>query len=67
MPVMASVSSAAAPAASVNPPDGPSTATNSNGTFCASVIMTCCSLAFGATVTSQTLVPATCRASRAAS
>ena len=34
--------------ASVNPPAGPSSATSSKGTFCATVIITCCSLAFGA-------------------
>ena len=37
---------------------GPSSATSSKGTFCATVIMTCCSLAFGPRLTSQTLLPA---------
>ena len=41
-----------------NPEAGPSSATSSNGTFCATVIMTCCSLALGPRLTSQTLLPA---------
>jgi hypothetical protein len=55
---MASASAAAVPAASVNPLAGPSMATSSNGTFCATVIITCCSLAFGARLATHTLLPA---------
>ena len=43
--------------ASANPLAGPSSATSSNGTFWATVIMTCWSLAFGPRLTSQTLLP----------
>ena len=42
--------------ASVKPPSGPSMGTSSNFTFCATVIMTCCSLALGARETSQSLL-----------
>ena len=53
----ASARAAATSAASVNPLAGPSRATNSKGTFWATVIMTCWSLAFGPRLTSQTLLP----------
>src|ERR1039458_4385453 len=53
---MASANAAATSAASVNPLAGPSSATNSNGTFCATVIITCWSFAFGPRLTSQTLL-----------
>ena len=39
------------------PPMGPSMATSSKATFCATVIMTCCSLALGPSETSQSLLP----------
>ena len=55
--LMASASAAAISAASVNPLAGPSSATSSNGTFCATVIITCWSLALGPRLTSQTLLP----------
>jgi hypothetical protein len=54
---MASASAAAVSAASVNPLAEPSRATSSNGTFWASVIIACWSLAFGPSATSQTLLP----------
>ena len=60
MASMASASAAATSKESVNPPAGPSSATNSKGTFCATVIITCCSLALGPRLTSQTLLPGTC-------
>ena len=43
--------------ASVKPLAGPSSATSSNGTFWATVIITCWSLALGPRLTSQTLEP----------
>ena len=36
---------------------GPSIGTSSKGTFCATLIITCCNLAFGPKLTSQTLLP----------
>ena len=41
----------------MNPPMGPSMGTSSKGTFCATVIMTCWSLALGPSETSQSLLP----------
>src|SRR5512134_3627427 len=64
---MASANAAATSAASVKPQAGPSSATNSNGTFCATVIITCWSLAFGPRLTSQTLQAGALRARFAAS
>ena len=57
MALIASAREAATSVASVNPPAGPSTATSSNGTFWATVIMTCWSLAFGPSATRVTLLP----------
>ncbi len=65
--LIAPASAAATAVLSANPLAGPSMATNSNGTFCATVVMTCCSLALGACVTSHTLLPATFLARFAAS
>jgi len=67
MAATAIASAAAVSKESVNPEAGPSSAISSNGTFCATVIITCCSLALGAMATSHTLPPATCRARLAAS
>ena len=57
MASMAPASAAAVSNESVKPQAGPSSATSSNGTFCATVIITCCSLALGPRLTSQTLLP----------
>jgi hypothetical protein len=46
---------------------GPSIGTKSKAAFWPTVIITCCNLAFGPRLTSQTLLPATLAASRAAS
>ena len=54
---IASARTAAVACASVNPPMGPSIGTSSKPTFCATVIITCCSLALGPSETSQTLLP----------
>src|SRR5664279_1333918 len=64
---MASASAAATSAASVNPLAGPSRAISSNGTFWATVIITCWSLALGPRLTSQTLLPGAVLARLAAS
>src|ERR1017187_7215078 len=57
MAPMAPASAAAVSNESAKPEDGPSSATSSKGTFCATVIITCCSLALGPKLTSQTLLP----------
>ena len=67
MPWIAPASEAAVSKESAKPEAGPSSATNSKGTFCATVIMTCCNLAFGPRLTSQTLLPGARRAKSAAS
>src|ERR1035438_10307997 len=64
---IAPATSAATSADSVKPPAGPSRATSSNAAFWATVIITCWSLALGATLTSQTLLPENLRARAAAS
>ena len=64
---MAFASAAAVSFASVNPPAGAFTATRSNGAFCATVIISCWSLAFGPSATSVTLEPERAFASAAAS
>jgi hypothetical protein len=64
---MASASAAAISADSVKPLAGPSSAMSSKGTFWATVIMTCWSLALGPRLTSHTLLPGCCFARLAAS
>ena len=54
---MAPASAAAVSKESRKPEAGPSSATSSKGTFCATVIITCWSLALGPRLTSQTLLP----------
>ena len=51
----------------MKPEAGPSSATSSKGAFCATVIITCWSLALGPRLTSQTLLPGVFRARCAAS
>ena len=67
MASMAPASAAAVAKESVKPEAEPSRATSSNGTFCATVIITCCSLALGPMLTSQTLLPGCASARCAAS
>src|ERR1019366_9500815 len=66
-PLRAGPSKAPSREASVKPLAEPSSATSSNGTFCATVIIACWSLAFGPRLTSQTLLPGVCLAKFAAS
>ena len=65
--LIALASSAAVSFASVKPPAGAFTATSSSGTFCATVIISCWSLAFGPSATSVTFDPGRVFASAAAS
>ena len=64
---MAFASAAAVAFASVKPPAGAFTATSWNGVFCATVIISCWSFAFGPSATSVTFEPARAFASAAAS
>ena len=57
MPSMAAASAAAVSKESAKPDAGPSSATSSNGAFCATVIITCWSLALAPRLTSHTLLP----------